>query len=109
MCGSPETSVRTTGQAASSATASRPQDTHQPEQRWPPATERADRLLGPPESLHTASGAPLPPAERADYEKRLAAVRASLGDAAWASLWAEGHEMTLAQAVALALSEGPSA
>jgi hypothetical protein len=43
------------------------------------------------------------PIWRAEHERSLAAVRAQLGEAEMARLWAEGEAMTLEQAVAYAL------
>ena len=40
---------------------------------------------------------------RADYERRVAAVRARLGEAAFATVWAEGRAMPVEQAIAFAL------
>ena len=37
------------------------------------------------------------PLERTDYERDLAAIRAQLGETAFAAAWAEGHTMTLEQ------------
>jgi hypothetical protein len=43
------------------------------------------------------------PAARATYERAVAAVRANLGDEAFAAAWAEGLAMTVEQAIAEAL------
>ena len=48
-------------------------------------------------------GAPLPPAERPDYERNLAAARAQLDEVTWQTAWAEGQAMTQEQAIAYAL------
>ncbi|MBI3973469.1 MAG: adenylate/guanylate cyclase domain-containing protein [Chloroflexi bacterium] len=61
------------------------------------------RLLGAAEALREAIGAPLPPADRADYDRDVAVVRAGLGEATFATAWAEGRAMSLEQAVAYAL------
>jgi hypothetical protein len=45
------------------------------------------------------------PAERANYDASLAAVRDSLGEDTFDAAWAEGHEMTLERAVAYAREE----
>jgi predicted ATPase/class 3 adenylate cyclase len=52
--------------------------------------ERAARLLGAAESLREAIGAPLPPRERVRYDRDMSAVRAGLGEAAFAVAWATG-------------------
>ncbi len=61
--------------------------------------ERAARLFGAVEALFKATGAVMSPADRADYEHTLAAVRAQLGEEAFAAACAEGRTMTLEQAV----------
>ncbi len=65
--------------------------------------ERAARLFGAAEALREAANVPLPPADRADYDHNVAAVRAQLDEAAFAKAWAEGRAMTLEQAVEYAL------
>jgi predicted ATPase/class 3 adenylate cyclase/Tfp pilus assembly protein PilF len=66
---------------------------------------RVARLFGAAEGLREAVGAPLPPSVRADYDGKVAAVRASLGEAELARAWAEGRAMTLEQAIEYALEE----
>jgi predicted ATPase/DNA-binding CsgD family transcriptional regulator/tRNA A-37 threonylcarbamoyl transferase component Bud32 len=66
----------------------------------------AARLLSAAESLRMANGTPLPPVERADYERLVATARTLLGQATFATAWAEGRTMTLEQALA---SSGPVA
>ena len=68
----------------------------------------AARLFGSAEALREAIGAPLPPVERADYERDVAAARSQLDEAAFATAWAAGQALTLEQAIAYAL-EGPDA
>src|SRR5206468_3788189 len=59
---------------------------------------RAATLFGAAEALREEIGAPLPPAERADYERHVAA--ACVGDRAmFAAAWAEGGRMPIAQVV----------
>jgi predicted ATPase/DNA-binding SARP family transcriptional activator len=70
---------------------------------------RATRLFGAAATLRDAVGTPLPPYDRAAYEHHLAALRAGLGEAAFAAAWAEGQAMTLEAAAAYALGEGGSA
>jgi predicted ATPase len=66
---------------------------------------RAARLFGAAEALRAALGAPLPPSERADYDRGVATARAQLGEVTLAAAWTEGAAMTLEQAIANALSE----
>jgi predicted ATPase/class 3 adenylate cyclase len=73
--------------------------------------ERAAQLFGAAEAIREGIGAPLGPSGRADRERGLAAVRAGLGDAAFAAAWAAGRAMTLEQAAEYALTSmdiGPS-
>ncbi len=62
--------------------------------------ERAARLCGAAAALRDAIGAPLPPEDRADYERIVAAARAALGDDAFAAAWAAGRALSLDQAIA---------
>jgi len=41
------------------------------------------------------------PLERTEYERDLADIRAQLGEKAFTAAWAEGHTMTLEQALAM--------
>jgi DNA-binding NarL/FixJ family response regulator len=43
---------------------------------------------------------PVPPVERAPYERDMAAVRAQLDEASFAAAWAAGQAMTLEEAIA---------
>jgi predicted ATPase len=67
--------------------------------------ERAAHLAGAVEALHEAIGArvPVPPHEREEYDRNIAAMRAAIGEAAFAAAWAAGRAMPLAEAVAFAL------
>ena len=60
-------------------------------------------LFGAAAALRAAIGMPLPLNEREGYERATTAVRAAVGEAAWATAWAEGQALTLEQAVSLAL------
>jgi predicted ATPase len=60
----------------------------------------ATRLWGAAAALREAIGAPLPPVERADYERSVASARVQLGEKAFAVAWAEGRTMTPEQAFA---------
>jgi tetratricopeptide (TPR) repeat protein len=66
--------------------------------------DRAARLAGAAAALRHLNGTPLEPDQRADYEWTVQAARAALGDAAFASAWAQGQELLPQQAVAEASS-----
>ncbi len=67
---------------------------------------RAARIWGAAERLREEIGAPLPPNERPRYDRRVAVVRAALrDDAAFDRAWQEGRNLTIEQAIALALSD----
>jgi hypothetical protein len=71
--------------------------------------ERAARLLGAAEALLEATGVRLIAADRAEYDRNVAAVRAQLDEAAFAAAWAEGRAMAAddwEQVVAYALGVG---
>jgi predicted ATPase len=65
--------------------------------------ERAARLFGAAEALREVLAAPLPPNERADYDRSVAGVRAALDEAMFAAGWAAGRALTLEQAIVLGL------
>jgi hypothetical protein len=73
------------------------------------AGRRAAQLYAAAAALRETLGAPVAPADRAGYERRVAAVRACLGEEGFAAAWAEGQTMTLHEAVALALKGDVSA
>jgi predicted ATPase/class 3 adenylate cyclase/tetratricopeptide (TPR) repeat protein len=60
----------------------------------------AARLLGTAEDLREALGTPLPPVDRAAYERSVTATRAQLGEQTFAAAWAEGRSKTVEQALA---------
>jgi predicted ATPase/DNA-binding SARP family transcriptional activator len=66
---------------------------------------RAARLFGAAESFREAFRYPLPPPERAEHDRSVAAARAALGEEAFAAAWAEGRAMTLEAAIRYALEE----
>jgi hypothetical protein len=66
---------------------------------------RGVRLLGAADRLRETIGAPLPPQEQVDHERRLAALRAALDEPTFDAAWAEGRAMTLEEAVAEAMKE----
>ncbi len=67
--------------------------------------ERAAKLLGAADALITAIGVRLEPADRPDFDRNVAEVRARLSQEAFASAWAKGQAMTLEQTIEYALSE----
>ncbi len=69
----------------------------------------AARLFGAAEALREAIRTALPGADRDDYERSVAALRAAMGDEAFEAAWAEGRAMTMEEAVAYALGEGDDA
>ena len=70
--------------------------------------ERAARLFGAAEALREEVGAPLPPADRARYERHVAALRLKLNREDFERAWAQGREMPLEQAVTYALDRHPA-
>jgi hypothetical protein len=68
--------------------------------------ERAARLIGAAEALREVIGAPLPPADRAEHDRSVAAGRTARGEEAFAAAWAEGRAMTLVQAIRYAMEDG---
>jgi non-specific serine/threonine protein kinase len=68
-------------------------------------TERAARLFGTAVGLREAMGAPLPPADRAELDRAVAAVRTALGEEAFAAAWAEGRALAPEEAVQYALGD----
>jgi tetratricopeptide (TPR) repeat protein len=65
---------------------------------------RAARLLGAAAALRRALGMPLPPVERPAYQQTVETLRAVLGEAAWATEWAAGQELSWDEAITLGLS-----
>ncbi|MGH8104339.1 MAG: hypothetical protein ACREJQ_07455, partial [bacterium] len=65
------------------------------------------KLLGAADALREAIGSPLPPSERADHDRTLAAVCSALGDAAFTAAFAAGRALPLAAAIEYALSDDP--
>jgi non-specific serine/threonine protein kinase len=61
--------------------------------------ERATRLFGAAEALRQAIGVPLPPSDRAEYDRSLAALRSGLGEEVFAKVWGEGRRMTMEEIV----------
>jgi predicted ATPase/DNA-binding SARP family transcriptional activator len=63
---------------------------------------RATRLAGAAAALRDALGMPLYPGQRVRYEARVAAARAALGEAAFATAWAEGTAMPFEEVIPFA-------
>jgi DNA-binding NarL/FixJ family response regulator len=65
---------------------------------------RAVRLFGAAQALPEAIGAPMPPANRAEYDRSVAAARTRLGEAAFGALWREGRALSLEDAMEQAMA-----
>ena len=65
--------------------------------------DRAAALFGAAQAQRVAIGAPLPPAERPDYEESVTDTRSGLGKKTFREAWARGRDMKLEEAVALGL------
>ncbi|HTS21196.1 MAG TPA: tetratricopeptide repeat protein [Casimicrobiaceae bacterium] len=66
---------------------------------------RAARVWGATERLLDEIGAPRYVQDQRDYDRRVAALRAALGEAAFDQAWRLGCSLTLEEAIAFALSE----
>ena len=66
---------------------------------------RSARLFGAAERLREDIAAPLPPVDRAGYERSMVASRAQLDGATWEAAWKQGRAMSTEEAVEHALSE----
>jgi predicted ATPase/DNA-binding SARP family transcriptional activator/DNA-binding CsgD family transcriptional regulator len=64
---------------------------------------RAARLWGAAEALRETISDPLPPADRPEYDRSMAATRVRLDEASWEAAFAEGKLMPLEEAVEYAL------
>lgn len=71
--------------------------------------EMVARLLGAADALRDAAGFPLPLIDREGYESDISASRTALGVKLFEKLWAEGHEMSMKQALEYALRDIPEA
>ena len=60
----------------------------------------AIQLFGAAERLRETLQMPMAPANRAEYDRAVAAGRAQLGEAAFAVVWLAGQSMTLEQMIA---------
>ncbi len=65
--------------------------------------ERAVRLLGIANSLRASVNAAIDLADQPEHQRRLGALRAQLGEPAFAAAWDEGRAMTVEQAITYAL------
>ena len=66
---------------------------------------RAARLLGAAEALREAAGDAMTPQERVEYDAEVGRLRANLDAAVLDDAWADGRNLTAADAVALAVAE----
>jgi predicted ATPase/class 3 adenylate cyclase/Tfp pilus assembly protein PilF len=66
---------------------------------------RAARIWGAADRLRAEAGSPLPPKDRPDYDRRVAAARTRGDNVAFDRAWQEGRALTLEQAMELALKE----
>jgi non-specific serine/threonine protein kinase len=67
-------------------------------------SRRASVLLGIAHALREELGVRIPPSESGNHDRMVAALRAAIGDPAFAAAWAEGLAMPLEQALNLALA-----
>jgi tetratricopeptide (TPR) repeat protein len=70
---------------------------------------RGARLCGAAVALRDVIGAPLPPLDRAAYDRMVDAARAALGDEAFGAAWAEGRALSLDRAIAEAAPDATPA
>ena len=62
--------------------------------------------MGATEALREASAKPRSAGERVSHDRQAAALRTTLGEAAFAAAWAAGRALTLDQVIAEALRAG---
>ncbi|WP_019886068.1 BTAD domain-containing putative transcriptional regulator [Streptomyces purpureus] len=67
---------------------------------------RTALLLGTADALRAATGAPLPPAERADVDRAQTRARDALGETAYAAAFTRGRTLPAAQALTAEIPEG---
>ncbi len=77
-----------------SARASTPRSSDEGAMVLLPSIRWAAQLWGAAESLREAINDPIPPVERATYERSVAAARDQIGEKAFAAAWAEGRAMS---------------
>jgi hypothetical protein len=68
--------------------------------------ERAATLFGAAEALRESINVLMPPSERADHDRAVAAARAQLGEDGFAAAWEAGRALPLEQAIEEALGGG---
>jgi tetratricopeptide (TPR) repeat protein len=68
--------------------------------------QQAARLGGGAEALLETLSVPLPPEQQAVHDRAVQAMRAALGEDAFAAAWAEGRALPLEEVIALALERG---
>jgi tetratricopeptide (TPR) repeat protein len=66
---------------------------------------KAGRLFGAAAALWEVIGTPMWPAERADWERNMAAARGQVDDTTWQRVWAEGRAMSMEEAIKYALEQ----
>ena len=69
--------------------------------------ERATILFGAAEALREALSAPIPPCERGDRERDVAALRAAMEEGSLLAAWSAGRETTLERVYEYALTREP--
>jgi len=67
--------------------------------------ERAVKLMSAAEALRETSKSPRTPQERVEYEEEVTSLRTGMDEKTFVSLWEEGREMTMEQAIEYALQE----
>lgn len=68
--------------------------------------ERAARLFGAAAALRVAQGKPPSPPESAWCQRSVASVRKQMGEAGFATVWAQGQAMSMEGAILFALDDG---
>ncbi len=66
---------------------------------------RAARLFAAAEALRQKIGIPMDPQERVEYDREVTDLRAHMDEAAFASSWAAGRQLTMEQAISYAIKE----
>jgi tetratricopeptide (TPR) repeat protein len=66
-------------------------------------TELAAQLMGKAALIREETNSPLPPVDRANYDRDVESIRSQLGESNFQKAWAEGRELTMEQAINLAL------
>jgi non-specific serine/threonine protein kinase len=65
--------------------------------------ERAMRLWGAAHALRAKTAVPLPPSDREEYQRKIAAALAAIGQDAFNDAWSQGEVMAVDEAIAYAL------